>query len=210
MKRKVVIIDEQIQSLEKIYDIINNINFLECTKFNIKSRFNLRELDKLDFDIILYSIEMYNIHEGVDIIAKLKNKYPEKDIIIISSIIEEQFIVRAFTMGATGFIFNSSKLSNLENDLKLLVQGGAALSPIIAKKLVKYFNGKTQTTQKLKIKEQQILLYLVDGKTYDEIAEALSIKIDNVRYYIKSIYKKFQVNNRSSAIQKYYMSLANY
>lgn len=210
MKSKVVIIDEQIQSLEKIYDIINNINFLECTKFNIKSRFNLRELDKLDFDIILYSIEMYNIHEGVDIIAKLKNKYPEKDIIIISSIIEEQFIVRAFTMGATGFIFNSSKLSNLENDLKLLVQGGAALSPIIAKKLVKYFNGKTQTTQKLKIKEQQILLYLVDGKTYDEIAEALSIKIDNVRYYIKSIYKKFQVNNRSSAIQKYYMSLANY
>lgn len=210
MKSKVVIIDEQIQSLEKIYDIINNINFLECTKFNIKSRFNLRELDKLDFDIILYSIEMYNIHEGVDIIAKLKNKYPEKDIIIISSIIEEQFIVRAFTMGATGFIFNSSKLSNLENDLKLLVQGGAALSPIIAKKLVKYFNGKTQTTQKLKIKEQQILLYLVDGKTYDEIADALSIKIDNVRYYIKSIYKKFQVNNRSSAIQKYYMSLANY
>ena len=210
MKSKVVIIDEQIQSLEKIYDIINNINFLECTKFNIKSRFNLRELDKLDFDIILYSIEMYNIHEGVDIIAKLKNKFPEKDIIIISSIIEEQFIVRAFTMGATGFIFNSSKLSNLENDLKLLVQGGAALSPIIAKKLVKYFNGKTQTTQKLKIKEQQILLYLVDGKTYDEIAEALSIKIDNVRYYIKSIYKKFQVNNRSSAIQKYYMSLANY
>ena len=210
MKSKVVIIDEQIQSLEKIYDIINNINFLECTKFNIKSRFNLRELDKLDFDIILYSIEMYNIHEGGDIIAKLKNKYPEKDIIIISSIIEEQFIVRAFTMGATGFIFNSSKLSNLENDLKLLVQGGAALSPIIAKKLVKYFNGKTQTTQKLKIKEQQILLYLVDGKTYDEIAEALSIKIDNVRYYIKSIYKKFQVNNRSSAIQKYYMSLANY
>lgn len=50
----------------------------------------------------------------------------------------------------------------------------------------------------------EVLLLLVEGNSYDEIAQKLDISKDGVRYYIKRVYKKLGVNNGREAVKKYY------
>ncbi len=51
-------------------------------------------------------------------------------------------------------------------------------------------------------RETAVLMLIAEGLKYKEIAERLFISINTVRYHIKTIYGKLQVNNRAQAIQK--------
>ena len=51
--------------------------------------------------------------------------------------------------------------------------------------------------------ELHILMYLSDGKTYNEIAEEMGVNINNLRYYIKKIYRILGVNSAREAVRVY-------
>lgn len=55
----------------------------------------------------------------------------------------------------------------------------------------------------LKKKQAQVLEYLSEGLTYQEIADKMDITIDGSRFYVKSIYRKLNVHNVTSAIKAY-------
>ena len=63
---------------------------------------------------------------------------------------------------------------------------------------------KTLALNLLKTKEEKILQHLRDGSTYNETAEKMGISVNGVRFYVKKIYKKLDVNNVRAAISKYY------
>jgi len=56
---------------------------------------------------------------------------------------------------------------------------------------------------KLNSKERKVLQLLAEGQSYEEIAEGIAKSVDSVRYYIKSLYKKLNVNNKGAAIRIY-------
>lgn len=51
--------------------------------------------------------------------------------------------------------------------------------------------------------ENNVLINLAKGLSYQEVSEITAMKINTVRYYIKKIYKKLDVKNRHQCIQKY-------
>jgi LuxR family transcriptional regulator, maltose regulon positive regulatory protein len=58
----------------------------------------------------------------------------------------------------------------------------------------------------LTVREKEILPYLAKGFSYASIADQLNVSQNTIRFHIKNIYEKFQVNNRTHAIiaaQKY-------
>lgn len=78
------------------------------------------------------------------------------------------------------------------------------MSPTIARKIVEYFNPLQKLTEsKLTQREEQIVKGLVDGLSYKLIADRLSISVDTVRYHIKNIYTKLEVNSKSEVIAKF-------
>ena len=56
---------------------------------------------------------------------------------------------------------------------------------------------------RLNYTENEVLRLLSEGKSYDEIAVGIEKSMDSVRYYIKSLYKKLNVNNKGAAIRIY-------
>jgi len=99
-------------------------------------------------------------------------------------------------------------LPKLKSAILEVLAGGAPMSPIIAKKVVAYFNKGANkpvsaNEERLTAREQEVALQLIDGNTYKQIAYYLHISPDTVRQHIKNIYRKMQINSRVQLIREF-------
>lgn len=58
------------------------------------------------------------------------------------------------------------------------------------------------TAYELSFRESEILQFISTGKSNKEIAEALHISINTVKYHVKNIYEKLNIKNRKEAVAK--------
>lgn len=75
----------------------------------------------------------------------------------------------------------------------------------IARKVMNHFSKQPLKTEKaydLSARQKDILFCLTQGYSYKMIAEQLQLSIDTVRFYIKQIYLKLQVNSAPEAVSK--------
>jgi DNA-binding NarL/FixJ family response regulator len=87
--------------------------------------------------------------------------------------------------------------------LKDVYNGGAPMTPSIARKVLQSFPKKSVSdTEPLTDKELEVLQQLVLGHSYKQIANVLSIGIETVRTHIKHIYTKLHVRSMSQAVVK--------
>lgn len=80
-------------------------------------------------------------------------------------------------------------------------------SPSILKKLVHHhrpsIEEESNVGEKLTPRQLDILKLLAEGETYENIAKILNISLNGVKFHLKAIYYKFEVENRIQAV-KYY------
>ena len=78
------------------------------------------------------------------------------------------------------------------------------MSRSIARRMVRLFQQTAVPLppyhQKLSLREQQVIDYLVQGYSYQEIADALKISYNTVHTHIRHLYKKLQVTSRTDAV----------
>ena len=80
--------------------------------------------------------------------------------------------------------------ANIEN-------GGAYMTPKIARMVISYFNNQRGITEKLTNREKDIVNGILDGLSYKMIADRFEIAIDTVRMNIKKVYRKLNINSKS-------------
>ena len=83
--------------------------------------------------------------------------------------------------------------------------GGSALSPAVARKVIQFFQTSTQAQQNdyhLTQKERELLQHLVEGMSYKMIADAMMISFETVKSHIKNVYRKLHVSSNSEAVAK--------
>ncbi len=138
-------------------------------------------------------------------IEELKSKNRHTEIIIISDSYTKECVIKAFVAGSSGFLPSNLSFEDLENHLRNIIKGGAAITPGIAKELIAYFNPgpKKITNATLNEKEHKIIRLMADGHNYRSIAGIMNVSGHSVRYYMKQIYKKMNVKSKGEAIKKY-------
>lgn len=84
-------------------------------------------------------------------------------------------------------------------------QGGAPMSPEIARKVVTMFQKivppKNEEHQ-LSPRELEVLKLLADGHSYKTAADVMSVSLDTIRFHIRNIYEKLHVHSKSEAVLK--------
>ena len=81
------------------------------------------------------------------------------------------------------------------------------MSATIARKVVKAFHQvalPAPAVAELSPRENEVLHLLAQGYLYKEIADALNVAGPTVNTYIRRIYEKLHVSNRTEAINKFY------
>jgi DNA-binding NarL/FixJ family response regulator len=154
-------------------------------------------------EVILMDISMPGMN-GIECVKKITIENPEVKIIMLTVYEEEQKIFDSLRAGASGYILKRSSLQEILSSIKEVVNGGGPMSPVIANKVLNYFNksGKKSEDINLTTREKEILKELIEGHSYKKISELLFISLDTVRSHIKSVYQKLHVNSKSEAVAK--------
>jgi len=154
-------------------------------------------------DVILSDIGLPGMN-GIDGIKKIKEAYPVTDIIMLSVFNNTERIFKSICAGATGYALKDTPLPELMKAILDVRAGGSYMTPSIARKVMEHFIPKKMASDTLSPKEKQIVVAMTEGLSYKLIADRISISIDGVRFHIKNIYRKLQVNSKAEVIGKYH------
>lgn len=155
-------------------------------------------------DVLLMDIQLPGM-SGIEGIGIIKEEYPEIEILMLTIYHDSHKIFDSLKAGASGYLLKHTSLPEIKESIQNLVEGGAPMSPQIARKVIEHFN-KPVKEQKIESnltsREQDIVNGLVDGLSYKMIADRFDISIDTVRAHIRNIYKKLHVNSKAQVIAK--------
>lgn len=154
--------------------------------------------------VILMDIQLPGM-SGIQGMRLIKEKYPEVDIIMLTVYHDSHKIFDSLCAGASGYLLKHTSLPEIKESILNLMDGGAPMSPQIARKVIHHFQDqrpKKSPESNLTPREHDIVNGLVDGLSYKMIADRYDISIDTVRAHIRNTYKKLHVNSKAEVIAK--------
>lgn len=150
-------------------------------------------IQKKDFDLILLDISMPG-RSGLEILKELKSQKPHLPVMILSIYPEEQYAVRAFRDGASGYLTKASTPKELISAIRKVSQGGRYVTEALAEKLTYFLHGDVDKAphEKLSDREFQVMLLIASGKTVTQAAEELCLSVKTISTYRRHILEKMQ------------------
>ena len=109
---------------------------------------------KKDFDLILLDISMPG-RSGLEILKELKGQKPHLPVMILSIYPEEQYAVRAFRDGASGYLTKASTPKELISAIHKVSQGGRYVTEALAEKLTYFLHGDAEKTPHEKLSDRK-------------------------------------------------------
>lgn len=161
--------------------------------------------EDITLDIVLSDIGLPG-ESGIKGVQRIKKHAPKCQVIMLTVYDDANRVFQALCNGASGYLLKQTPLSKIKEAVISLHEGGAPMSPGIARKVVEYFNPKNTADleEKLTPREAQIATAIEEGLTNKEVAIRLDISLETVKYHIKHIYEKLQVNSRHALISRRY------
>jgi two-component system NarL family response regulator len=138
---------------------------------------------------------------GIELIKTIKAMRPEVEIMAYTIFEDRDTVLSAIKAGASGYILKGCSPRELVEALSLLFQGGAPMSPKIARGVIREFQDTgTHEQYLLSPREIEILSGIEKGLSYKEIGKRLHISPHTVHTHIKKIYEKLHARNRREAL----------
>ncbi|WP_099247143.1 response regulator transcription factor [Mycobacterium sp. shizuoka-1] len=156
-------------------------------------------------DIVLCDVRMQGA-SGLDLCRAVRERDPERKVILLSVYDDEQYLFQALRVGASGYLLKGISSDELVRQLELVHGGATAIDPGLAARAVdtaarlqrdEFWPGARQG---LTQRESEILSFVVTGLSNRGIASKLVIGDETVKSHLRSIYRKLGVSDRTSAV----------
>ena len=155
-------------------------------------------------DVVIMDIDMPGMN-GIDGVKLIGKNFPTVQILMLTVFDDDEKVFAAIKAGAAGYILKNAEPNNLLHAISEVYNGGAPMTPNIAKKVLNQFQAFLPEEEKdyhLSSREKEVLALLVDGLSYKMIAGKLNITYDTVRAHMKKIYEKLHVASMTEAVAK--------
>ncbi|MBX7169734.1 MAG: response regulator transcription factor [Pyrinomonadaceae bacterium] len=149
-------------------------------------------------DVVILDLSMPG-RNGLEILKDIKRQFPSLSVIILSMHPEDQYAVRAFRAGASGYMTKESAPSELVKAIKIANQGGKYISPLAAALLASYVEIKSVDEQHklLSDREYEVFILLAEGQTVGEIAVGLNLSVKTISTYRTRILEKMRMTTNA-------------
>ncbi|MGE7113688.1 response regulator [Lysinibacillus sp. NPDC047702] len=200
----ILIADDQMlirEGLKTIIDLEDDMQVVALAS-NGEEAFALTQLHRPQ--LVLIDVQM-PIMDGITALKKMKEQLPETFILILSTFLEEDYIINGLASGASGYLLKDMDTDKMLMAIRDTVSGQFILPSVVAAKLItKLSKTSTINAEELKLtqREEEIAKLILAGKNNKEIASVLYIAEGTVRNYVSNLYSKLQVIDRVQAIVK--------
>ncbi|WP_316808502.1 response regulator transcription factor [Pedobacter agri] len=165
----------------------------------------IEDIDSTYPDLVLMDINMPEV-DGLAGLKMIKNKYPNVKVLMQTAYDDSEKIFTSIKNGASGYILKNDKPQRILQAIDEVIEGGAAMNPAIAQKVLDYFK-PTAKKSPLSPKETEVLSLLAEGLSYKMVADKLGVSYTTVNTHTKRIYEKLHISSLGEAIAYYYKNL---
>jgi DNA-binding NarL/FixJ family response regulator len=140
--------------------------------------------------------------EGVRLI---REGFPTTEVIMLTVYAQEDRVFESICNGACGYLLKKTPPSQLLRAITEAAEGGAPMSPEIARKVVSLFRTvrpPDRVEHELTPQETGLLRLLSEGHSYESAGANLNVSVNTVRNYVRSVYAKLHVHSKSEAVTK--------
>ena len=150
----------------------------------------LKNVQDQDWDIAVLDISLGG-RSGLEVLEELKRIRPQLPVLILSMHAEDQYAVRAFRAGASGYISKSSSRDELRAAILKVIKGGRYISASLSEKIAFDLSlSQKQPHENLSNRELEVLRLIATGKTVKEIAAELALSDKTISTYRRRILDK--------------------
>ncbi len=201
---RIVIVEDMREVREGLAVLINGTAGFRCMASYRTMEEALAGINEPLPDVILTDIGLPGI-DGIEGTRILRQRFPDVPILALTVYDNEERVFDALCAGATGYLLKNTPPSRLLEAVKEAVDGGAPMSPEIARRVVKLFREfrpPERASCRLTPQEIELLKLIVDGHHYKTAAQELGISTNTVSFHLRNIYAKLQVHSKSEAVAK--------
>lgn len=149
------------------------------------------------WDIAVLDISLGG-RSGLEVLTEIKQLRPQMAVLILSMHAEEQYAVRAFKTGASGYINKGSSGEELRRAILKIINGGQYVGPSLAEKMVLQLSQPAKVLhESLSNRELEVLCAIASGKTVKEIAVNLSLSDKTISTYRRRILDKMDMRTNA-------------
>lgn len=201
---RILLVDDHDLFRKGIGRLIDSQPDLEVVGEAQDGREALEKAKGLEPDVILMDIEMPQWN-GVEATRRIKLERPAINVVMLTVSDEDENLFAAIRAGASGYLLKSVKPEELFRRLRGVSLGEAAISPVMAAKILHEFARLDQSTPLprsiagLSPRETEVLGLVAKGLTNREIGEQLHIAENTVKNHLRNILDKLHLSNRAQA-----------
>jgi DNA-binding NarL/FixJ family response regulator len=153
-------------------------------------------------DVLILDLSMPG-RSGVELVKQITGEMPLLRILVLTMHAEEQYAVRAFKAGASGYLTKESASAELVAAIKKVASGGAYVSLEMAGRFALSLTQPANTLphQRLSDREFDVLRRIATGQTISEIASELCISAKTVSTYKTRILEKMQLPHEAALVR---------
>jgi DNA-binding NarL/FixJ family response regulator len=201
---KVAIVEDNNALRNSLENLFNKTEGTKCV-VSLNNLLNVvSEIGKASPDIVLMDIGLPHI-SGIEGVRTVKFNFPNIQVMMFTVFEDDEKIFDAIRAGASGYLLKKTAPQEILEAIKDLYFGGAPMTPSIARRVIKSFQGQPSAVvedYQLTARENEILYSLVEGLSYKKIADKYFVSISTIRTHICNIYHKLHVNSKAQAVAK--------
>lgn len=201
---RVVIIEDVREVREGLTMLIDGTSGFRCAGSYRTMEDALKGIGGSAPDVILTDIGLPGM-DGVEGTRRLRDRFPEVPVLALTVYDDDDNVFNAICAGASGYLLKNTTPARLLQSLKEVVQGGAPMSPDVARRVItlfREFRPPERASYRLTPQETELLKLMVDGHHYKTAADAMGISTSTVSFHLKNIYGKLQVHSKTEAVAK--------
>ena len=160
----------------------------------------LRALPRLAPDVVVMDIEMPGIG-GLEGVAKIRERFPEVHMLVLSMHDQARDVRRAFDAGAHGYLPKAAADEDLVRAIRAVAAGERYVHPSLGAALASPKDAGGPIDE-LTAREREVLRLLALGHTNQEIAERLVVSVRTVESHRAHVMTKLRVSTRAGLVRE--------
>ncbi|MCI0417271.1 response regulator transcription factor [bacterium] len=201
---RVAVVEDQTPTREALTILLNGTEGLRCVGAFGSMEDTIAALEQSIPDILLVDIGLPRM-SGIEGIRLLKRRYPGLLCLMLTVYEDDDRIFDALCAGACGYLLKKTPPAKLLESLKEVMNGGAPMSPEIARRVIELFrtsHSADDVDYHLTPYETRLLKMLIEGHNYRSAAAQLGLSVNTISFHMRSIYDKLEVHSKSQAVSK--------
>ncbi|MGH2694221.1 MAG: response regulator transcription factor [Actinomycetota bacterium] len=151
-----------------------------------------------EVDVVLMDVSLGKGMNGIQATREIKKQAPETKVVVLTMFTDPATVAEAVKAGADGYLSKSSSREVVVQAIRDVAEGRQVLDPNVTEGIFGRIGGRDPRA--LTDRELTVLQELAHGNSTREVAEHIYVSEETVKTYLKQIFRKLDVHDRTEAV----------